>query len=239
MEPDTITGRETLSLDLILGEAGATIDNLYGLAFSIQYDTSVVEPGSVSIHFENSWLGTIQSDMISIQKDFSEAGRIDVAITRIDGVEVNGEGVLGSLQIIVQDDVLLWNETKGTESGIVKEVAFTISNARLIDNENNEIEVQTLTTFAPVESLNTGISDPTLEANLFVFPNPTSEFIHLLSNGAPFESVMLYNIQGELLQVLETEGTALRLQVSDFQSGLYFLKIATKKGTVIRKVAIK
>lgn len=237
--PDTLIGGEPLFLDVILGESGAPVENLYGLAFSIHYDTSVVEPGSVSAGFGSSWLGSIGSDMITIQKDFPEAGRLDVAMTRIDGLEISGDGVLASLQIIVQDDVLLWDKNQQTEGGIAREVAFSISNVRLIDFQNQEIPVDPKTTFAPVVSQGTAVLDLQLLQGLVVSPNPAAEWISIVSREQTLRTIALYNVQGMLVKSQVASGKKVEIEVADIPEGMYFLKIYGQKGYAIKKLIIK
>src|SRR5207244_1093382 len=46
-------------------------------------------------------LGTINSDMISFEKDFYSSGKIDVAVTRIDHNDaLNVSGILGTFTVV-------------------------------------------------------------------------------------------------------------------------------------------
>lgn len=76
----------------------------------------------------------------------------------------------------------------------------------------------------------TDISENSILKDLQVYPNPTSGEIFI--NTSEFETLELLNSEGKILL------TSLNkyLDLSDFASGLYFIKISTKKNIVVRKV---
>jgi hypothetical protein len=68
VDTTTTTPGDTVRLPIILGSTA--IPNGYGIAFTVNYDPAGIDTNTVSIDFNNSWLGTINSDMIGIRKDF-------------------------------------------------------------------------------------------------------------------------------------------------------------------------
>ncbi len=102
---DTFIEGATVGLPIILGDVGVPINDLYGIAFSVEYDSAIVDASSAFIVFDMSWLGLNNDDMITLQKDFHSPGRIDVALTKIDGQASTGFGELARLYITVEDDI--------------------------------------------------------------------------------------------------------------------------------------
>ncbi|MCF6182596.1 T9SS type A sorting domain-containing protein [Lutibacter sp.] len=75
-----------------------------------------------------------------------------------------------------------------------------------------------------------------LEHNVAIYPNPTSNYIHI-SSSLTFDKVALYDVLGK--QVLSTKNVS-QLKVDQLHSGLYFLKLSTKTGdSAIKKIIIK
>ena len=71
--------------------------------------------------------------------------------------------------------------------------------------------------------------------NFRVSPNPASDYIDITGN-FDIDSVELYNTLGK--SVLQTDINTNRLNVSEMESGLYFLKIHSGNATVSKKILI-
>ena len=59
---------DIVSFPIMLGEASATADNIYGLAFSVKYPPSVIEPNSMRLMVNQSWMGA-SSELLKVFKD--------------------------------------------------------------------------------------------------------------------------------------------------------------------------
>jgi hypothetical protein len=82
---------------------------------------------------------------------------------------------------------------------------------------------------------------PTL--NLVLYPNPTKDFIHLTFTTLETETITisLYDITGRLIKTInqgqKTKGTFnSKIDLSQQESGIYFLKLRTKNGEYVRKI---
>jgi len=71
-----------------------------------------------------------------------------------------------------------------------------------------------------------------------LFPNPASEFIsvqttHMISR------LMIFNIKGQLIYHESSNTQQLKLEISEFESGLYLIKVETDKGVFSDQLMIK
>ena len=240
IEPDTLIEGETIALDIILGDVSNVVTGLYGIGFSIEYDSSVVVPGSASINFDDCWLGDVNADAISIQFDFPNPGRIDAAITRIDGMEMDGYGLFGDFIITLEDDILLWggngsNNFGGTTTDVTAD--FTITNYHLINFSQEEIIVQGTTTTAPIEET-TSLSFIELNELISVFPNPAKDVFFIASQKIDIERVRIFSATGELKTVKTKTENNLEISTKELASGIYFIEIQTREGIVTKKISI-
>ncbi|MEM7657127.1 MAG: hypothetical protein AAF399_13415, partial [Bacteroidota bacterium] len=55
--PSGLQAGDTISFPIAFGSLSMPAQNVYGVGFSISYDTSLVVPGSFEVEFMNSWLG--------------------------------------------------------------------------------------------------------------------------------------------------------------------------------------
>ncbi len=76
------------------------------------------------------------------------------------------------------------------------------------------------------------------QPSLFVYPNPSSDRVQIISSEA-IESVTLYSLDGKLLVVDGWNETTSSLSVASLTSGMYFLQIQTSKGLTTKELIVK
>ena len=68
--------------------------------------------------------------------------------------------------------------------------------------------------------------DVAFEAGLVVYPNPTSDVLHIASENQPINSIAVYDILGKQyisIEQINSENT--RIDLSGLSQGVYFIKI--------------
>jgi len=81
---------------------------------------------------------------------------------------------------------------------------------------------------------NLSVNDFSFDYGLAIYPNPTNDYFKVeKSSNVNIESIRIYNISGKLVkEFAESE----RYNVSDLNSGIYFLRIKTDKSQTIKKL---
>ena len=72
-----------------------------------------------------------------------------------------------------------------------------------------------------------------------IYPNPSSDILNidLSSANEEIQSIFLVDITGKLMQIIDVnENALLKLNLSSFASGLYYIKIRSATNTVVRQV---
>ncbi len=78
-----------------------SIDSIYGIAFSVNYNPALLDASSLIPDFSNTWLGTNGVNMIGFAKANPVEGRIDFALTRTDHTDAfGGAGQLLSFDMV-------------------------------------------------------------------------------------------------------------------------------------------
>ncbi|MCB0530391.1 MAG: hypothetical protein KDC65_18055, partial [Saprospiraceae bacterium] len=137
IQADTLSPGQMVALPLLLGSQDMPADSIYGLAFSISYDREKVK-SEVSFRPSDSWLGQ-KAEMLWLQKNFPEQGRLDVAITRTDGMPVSGWGPIGDVFVIIEDDIFFGSfdpEADGLIDTVAKTTLFFSSLSTVNSNED-------------------------------------------------------------------------------------------------------
>lgn len=215
-----------LSLPILLGDDITPAENIYGLAFTIEYDASKTRRGSIDLTFDGSILGT---DLLEFMQHDEQAGKIEVMVSRKDWQNVTNHGQLGALNLTIRDDIL-----RDGEGGIMQ---IRITNARLINNENDIIG-----TFRPnttlIYGLASGVAENIAAANTQVFPNPAAAELNIRSSQM-LQSAEIYNLQGQRVAAAQNiESNQFVFNTAELSSGLYLLQVQTAAGRFSQKVQI-
>ena len=92
----------------------------------------------------------------------------------------------------------------------------------------------------PVTDSTVGIPDlsPSEKLNIEVYPNPASDFIYVLSKNNSLKKIEMYTISGKNIFVLKNPPSAAAIDLRNFDSGIYILKIFSEEEISIRKIAL-
>lgn len=89
---------------------------------------------------------------------------------------------------------------------------------------------------AKIGSFGTGIHDVRASDLINVYPNPASNQLFIELNDFKNTKVEIFNIEGKLLQRTTLISSKTTLEISNLTSGIYFVKIKSDKGVVMKKV---
>jgi len=86
-----------------------------------------------------------------------------------------------------------------------------------------------------------GIEDFTLRENISVWPNPAADrvFVSVEDANVTIEKVELYSVYGQLLRMVNENGSTVEITVSDLATGTYYAKVFTDNGVVTMPVIRK
>jgi bilirubin oxidase len=78
--------------------------------------------------------------------------------------------------------------------------------------------------FLVIDTSATGINEINIENKFSIYPNPTTEMLNIISNDNEKFSVSIFNSFGQ--KMYSTQATSnLKLETSNFGSGIYFIQI--------------
>ena len=222
---------DSVETNIILGDSINPAVNVYGIAFTINYDPNYLERDPVQVDFSNSWLG---NNLLQVQKDVRNTGRIEVAVTRVDQLPITGQGPIGAVSFTIKDDLVM-----GRLAGDSIVSPLGISNVRLIDERNQVIGTYPKTGNIVLEE---NMSTPKLpnSAGISIFPNPAQEVVHLRSKTALLEQVQIFTATGQLVKTIALNSVQEHsIPTQDFAQGLYLLQIQTSEGQFCDKIQIQ
>lgn len=230
VESDTAYEKDRVGLSIYLGAPGNLAADVYGVAFTINYDPTVVEAGSTSVDYNNSWLG---ANLISVQKDFHSQGKIETAVGRINHINTSGFGQIGTFYITIRDDVL--------RAPVARDMPISITNVRLIDKDNNVIGTNNQTGILTVLEIITSTTDIQSKTNdLQVFPNPSDGNLTIKSENSSLEQLKVLTITGQTIMDRPLNGqTQEQINLNNLPNGSYILSITTDKEVFNKQIIIR
>lgn len=239
---DTVGTGQQLDIPLYFGTTAIPADSIYGMAFTVNYDTSLVKADSVQIGFSPSWLGTSGSDLIYISKNDAQNGKLFVGVTRINQNDTSGFGEIARVTVVTTDNV-----SGKLSQSIYDTLNFSISDLTIINV--NEIERNAFVTGDSliIEDLTALNELNQLGKNIFVFPNPAKNNVNIKSSFAELVSVRLTDVTGKQINNLSNTNNPLikklndfefRININNLQKGMYLIKIETNSGTITKQFAV-
>lgn len=224
--PDSTNLSDTVYIETYYGTAQTPVDSVYGIAFTINYDTVLVDTNWISTQFLNSWFGQPGVDLLTLQKSIPLQGKIDLAMVRTDHLNVNGfGGPLCRTGIVIVDNV----------AGRMP-LPFTLSDPFAITASEFELGVNLGHDTTLVDtSGTTGVHSFTY-LNFNMQPNPAKDFIVLKS--LPADAIIeVYNLNGGI--VLKEKSIAEKNKLVDIRKlnkGIYNIRIYNESKMLIGKM---
>lgn len=222
----SVPSNASISVPVMLGDAQQNATDVYGLVFTLNFDPSLIVPGSMSFDTDNSWLGNASS-LAFIAHDQNDNGSFDVGLVRLDHNNSSGLGLIGTLHF--------------TTANVVsdQELTFSFSGVVMIDNGNNDKEVSATSSSVIIESPD-GVNELFNNNSITIFPNPANDFI-TISSARDFRDATfcIQNLLGDEVwnrKITLNSNQVITLDISSLPKGSYFFILKSEKGIVKAKL---
>ena len=133
--------------------------------------------------------------------------------------------------VYVNNELVLENTTELSYTVENSEAIYGIEVVALYDNN--------ITSIGVIEQLifEDNIKDIETNNNVNVYPNPVNDILYIATE-TEVEEVVVYDIYGRVqnLRNLETQKLRNSIDLSELKSGIYFVKINTEKGNIVKRI---
>lgn len=232
----TYAAGDWVDVDIMAGTPAIPVSDLYGLAFDMLYDASVVQPGTDTMIFPVSFFGTPNVDLIAFANISAPTNTVSAAETRIDHINANGYGKIATFRFRV-DSTLAAPVTGG----------FSIPNYSANDSAGAPVLFNASATYSLqyTPATTTGIAESTNSIQMAVSPNPYYDRTTIsYSLDAPSAvSLDIYNAIGQHVLSLAngSQGTgthrySFSAKEKGLDAGVYFVKIMINGKASMRKI---
>jgi len=129
----TFNGNNQLSFDIVLDNVTGNDLAFYGGYFTIDYDDPDNVASNPQIDFSNTWLGTLNENLLYIAHLDTSNQQIQIGITRIDHANVIGSGSIGQITFDIANSAFIDNAI----------LDFEVSNIAFHNSEATDLSIAT------------------------------------------------------------------------------------------------
>ncbi|MGZ3904257.1 MAG: T9SS type A sorting domain-containing protein, partial [Bacteroidia bacterium] len=211
----------SVSIPINLGTSTNPATDIYGLAFSIQYDASQIQPGSVNVTYNTSWLVN-SGNIVHLEKDFYSSSHIDVGVSRTSHTDMSGSGTFATLNFIVSN------------TAVNAPINLSFSNITVMNDSEHVVTVNPIGNSVAV-GIQSFSGNP---VNIAVYPNPAKEELTIQCPDKNMEGLII-DVLGNSVKSIKAISEKTVVDVTDLQAGIYVVTIKTHTGTVTSKITIQ
>jgi hypothetical protein len=212
---DTVGVSNLVTASIKLGDLLNIADSVYGISFTLNYDPALVDTNSVSVDYQNSWLGDINNanEMISLDTNLINYGRVDIGITRTNQLNKSGQGEVAAVDIIIIDD-LSGKQTNYASLGL------SLTNVKVIGLDQVQKNVNIVNDSVVIsDEPSLSLRDAKLSSNFSLFPNPTSGLFQVKME-VEVANVTVFDILGQPVYSESVVESGL-VDISQLPNGIY------------------
>ncbi len=198
---DTITAGSSVIIPINFGTEITPASNIYGAAFEIAYDKTLIKAESILATFNSGWLGTPGEDLIFLQSNDTTNGVISVSVTRINQIARTGYNHFGELSFVMEDNIA--GKTAGE---ITSTLTFCIETPNVIKKSGQTVPVQIACDSAVAIQFTNSINN-SINNLLLTYPNPADETLTITLPEYMHGKCAILNDLGQVVysQIVTTE----------------------------------
>ena len=225
---DSAGPQTAVNIDIMLGSAAIPVDSIYGLAYTLTFDPTLIDTNLSYISYSGSWMGTVGTDMIPFSKYFNASGFVDAAVTRIDHVNRAGYGKIGTFRIVTTDNL----------SGITP-LDIDVTNVTAITARMAMLNVNTLgDTIVLDSSLTTGLAHHEIERMITLYPNPANSSVTFAMPSNTVNEMIISDMTGRAIIRIAHPAPYTSVDLSKLATGMYHVTMRTSQGNINKKLQV-
>ncbi len=227
IENDTLTQSDTIKVHVILGSASLQIDSIYGISFSMAFDTYPVYHPFDSAYYllHPSNLGDSSTNLFVYHNYNSQTQFTSMVLCRNDHVNtiLSGDTIVTIYYLLSSNITSSFNASVGISWSAITEAGFPVS-LNLIG------DTTFITTTTRVNSYSTPFAK--------IFPQPAHEFASIIFNKI-INEFSIYDFSGKLIEIKNTGQKECILNVKNYPNGIYIIKAESDNSFLTSKFIIQ
>jgi len=221
---------DTLTIPVMLGTSTQQTDSIYGLAFSIGFDTYIVDTSSVIVSYDSSWLGDFGQDLMAVDHTFFGEQRVEIGITRLNSVMRRGYGRIADITVVIDD---ITGKTEGIQS-----LGFDVDFVSVIRSNGSAVAVAPQSGKIDINVGTTQIRNIPYPADKIVWSVVDQALELRWPSDWKASEVGLRDLSGRMITSKAVGANTATMTVEQLISGCYVLEVSGPLGMVRTKVLV-
>jgi hypothetical protein len=170
-----------------------------------------------------------------IDDNWTEAG-VTWATAPVSGSEI-APSEISNIETYYEWDISAYLKAQIEQDGVVSVCLeeHTGANANVIFNSREAGSKRPELVFITDKAINTAYQNTINKYYINVYPNPVTAILHIESGASRINRLAVYNLTGQLIQVVEMNGNQMHIPVGHYKAGVYLIKAEGDFGTYIKK----
>lgn len=205
---------------IYLGETATPVNNINGIAFTINFDKTLIEPNSIWIEYPTSFINSNNDNLHFRKLDFTN-GNIYTATTHTLNNNVNGNGLIGILHYQIKSSLMV----------------DTILNISLAQASQSDVlgNVTSLTVGAStLMAIGASVNSQAIDSQAIVitlFPNPNNgDFTFSATETGTY---IIVNSIAQTVQIIELKELNQNVNIKGLAQGIYYIFGKTSKAKIV------
>ncbi|HRG01911.1 MAG TPA: T9SS type A sorting domain-containing protein [Bacteroidia bacterium] len=210
-----------------LGDITTNAIDINGVAFTLDFDNTLIEPNNIYLEYQNSFMDASQN--LHFRKlDFANS-KLFTASTHTVSNNVSGYGKIATLHYqilssLTTDEVL----SIGISQGYKSDASGTIES----------LTTSTGTLMALGTSV--GVKENLMNGNVFIYPSPTNGLLNINFATIPLNTkIEIYNALGAVVMQETLNGKNNTINISNLSCAVYYMKVLDGNKVVAVKKVVK
>lgn len=223
---------EIVDVSIHLGDIDNLIEGISGIAFTVTWDTAIVNEQATIFNEVGGWMNMSGPDFYSSAKLDEPLGIVqpEFALTRLEGTTVSGAGEIVQMRIVIEDVIV------GLDGLPVDSVSLDLGFQQVLglNGEEEDMLITNHATQLLVTHLNVDLA-PNLpqRARIQTVASQLS-----LSLDEPVDGLCVYNVSGQQIRRWATGFTDLEFPIGDWPAGIYFFQFVQNEYTWVQRVHV-
>ena len=232
---DTMNAGDSIVARINLGKPSAPVNQIFGIAFTINFNPLLIDSSSITIDFDSSQFGsTTDTSIIKITHIDANGGKIDIGIIRTDGNNVMVQGTVAKLRFVIIDNI----SGKDTVAAMMD---LSFGDIEAIKTNEDTVLLDPVPYSSPIMQGSTGNMEwSELNEKVKMFPNPAQDYLHIeVNDNLQLQELCIINILGEVVYYEKpSDQDQLFIMLNNLPEGMYFCTISTDQGSISKRFTI-
>lgn len=225
---DSIVAGEEFVAEIVIGNSNLVAEDLYAVGFSLDFNLEMIQTEESFIETDDQLLGEENFPFAVMNQ---ETGEVQFAITKLGGNGVDATGMVARVSTVIEDNIIGEMDKIDVFKFDLKDVVLYTQSGTVIPSTTVDEGVSVRDTLSSV----TEYENP----SIVTYPNPAKEDLNILIDQTQVTAVSILNILGTEVFQTQTITGNLKINVSDWAEGVYFVQFKGENRIGTKRIVIE